>query len=573
MTDNPTNNLPESRFWSNLMRSVESAASSLELFEGLALVDESLSSINKLITLGQTLEEVKEYGSAQTQEAVLHSFQTAHRESFKHLAESPPCDTKDKKDSSSSQIHHHFEAAHPLDSSSSSQFLPRQKFSSIEPIPQIQYERKSAIKDWETELQKGIYWDIPEESRDKPFEEEEEYEAYDPPHCNRDADSLDNDDVWQITSVHQPVVPSHQTINTNLPSDDSLLLTYTLGNILHPSDRVIVPINDHLRNKFRVAATSSQCNVSPYANLNTNDHEEEVTAWSEEEAYFDTMQIPVRNLPVLAYAGGPRLINPNDDEIYSDGSGEDEETKVQSKLSTSRIKDVESLPSFVDSIALYTNDQGPSELLVFYLDKPQLMNSVNLPALGSDFVVVICYHISFSQGRTVLKGLQAYISTGESYTMHVQNVLFGSENSKEKFKESKFGQLLTDPKIKRVCWRPDHIQNQCKEKLGVYMGPCIDLLKRVGGDKTRFHDAFEMYLKDWDVKPRFEEAKGEYEASLTSKLNKLKPLGWDLLKLPQAVLNFSALHGLATYTLYQKSLKNVEINDDDITCFPPSSDI
>lgn len=64
------------RYWKNVLRSLESATSSLELFEGVPLVDESIAAISKLITLGQTLEEVQSYGSDEAQKATFNSFQT-----------------------------------------------------------------------------------------------------------------------------------------------------------------------------------------------------------------------------------------------------------------------------------------------------------------------------------------------------------------------------------------------------------------------------------------------------------------------------------------------------------------
>ncbi|KAI7889264.1 uncharacterized protein EV154DRAFT_565510 [Mucor mucedo] len=161
------------------------------------------------------------------------------------------------------------------------------------------------------------------------------------------------------------------------------------------------------------------------------------------------------------------------------------------------VKDWETELSKKESIGIYPKNQETSHLKKGKdADSPDNddawpTTSVNLFGPGSDFVVVICYHISFLQGSTLLKGLQAYII---------------------------WVQLLRDPKIKRVCWRPDPIQNQCNKRNSVCIWVLVlTLSKRVGGDKIRFEAAFEMYLKDWDVKPRFEEAKGEYEASLTSK--------------------------------------------------------
>lgn len=49
--------------WNNTIRSLELAVFNLELFEGEPLVDESLSVFNKLLTLGQTFEEVSTYRS------------------------------------------------------------------------------------------------------------------------------------------------------------------------------------------------------------------------------------------------------------------------------------------------------------------------------------------------------------------------------------------------------------------------------------------------------------------------------------------------------------------------------
>lgn len=175
----------------------------------------------------------------------------------------------------------------------------------------------------------------------------------------------------------------------------------------------------------------------------------------EKTEHRDTMEIP--------FIHGPRLIDPKDDQIHSDdGSQYNEESDIDRIFNDTRVRRIESFPSFVDSIALYT-DVGPSELLILNLDDPKHLEMVQLPPSNTEFTVVICYHIYFLNQNPVLKGLQLYVSTGESYTVQVEKTC-PSDTVKETFKNIMIGRLLTDPSNKRVCWRPEHIQQECKKK-------------------------------------------------------------------------------------------------------------
>lgn len=465
-----------------------------------------------------------------------------------------------------------------MDISSGSQLFSRKKFTRDSSNPQLQKDYKLSIEKWETELKEGTIWKVPEEINNKPFEvEEEEYKEDDSSALSyyntisysdvllnpldRVVDTSDYNfrhTFGPVRGTFQSGLHSSAEMNSVIPDpvpDDHLPTTGSLQNDFYP----------FVENPVRVGfEPATQSNV-PSSLSNSNNANEETTAWSEEEEYHDTMQIPLGDLPVFAFSGGPRLINPNDDAVYSDNNDQDEESDIQSVLKYSRIRDVENLPSFVDSVALYSF-KGPTELFILNLDKPMLFNSIVLPPPECNYVVTICYHFTISKRSTIWKGLQIYLSTGESYTVPVERI-FVSESLKNSFKNTRLGRLLTDPTLKRVCWKPDFIQNECKKIFGVDLGPCIDLSTQVGPGQIRFADALEEYLKDWDIKPQFNDAKKEYEEMVASKMRtaKIKAFGWDLVKLPQVVLNYSAMHGLATYALYEETLKRVEILEDDKT--------
>lgn len=289
----------------------------------------------------------------------------------------------------------------------------------------------------------------------------------------------------------------------------------------------------------------------------------------EKTEHRDTMEIP--------FIHGPRLINPNVDQIHSnDGSQYNEESNIDRIFNDTRVRRIESFPSFVDSIALYT-DVGPSELLILNLDDPKHLEMVQIPPSNTEFTVVICYHIYFLNQNPVLKGLQLYVSTGESYTVHVEKAC-PSDTVKETFKNTMIGRLLTDPSIKRVCWRPEHIQQECKKKLGCGIGKCTDLSKRAGYGRERgfrFVDAVNYFLNDWDIKDQFEEAKAEYDEKMNrrTKSHKFKVHGWDLVKLPENILRFSALHGLTTYQVYAETLKEIKIDDAIFQYIPDDTEV
>lgn len=82
-------------------------------------------------------------------------------------------------------------------------------------------------------------------------------------------------------------------------------------------------------------------------------------------------------------------------------------------------------------------------------------------------------------------------------------------------------------------------------------------------------------MNDCDIKDQFEEAKAEYDEKMNSrtKSHKFKVHGWDLVKLPENILRFSALHGLTTYQVYAETLKEIEVDDAIFQYIPDDTEV
>ncbi|KAI9269432.1 hypothetical protein EDC94DRAFT_513588 [Helicostylum pulchrum] len=300
---------------------------------------------------------------------------------------------------------------------------------------------------------------------------------------------------------------------------------------------------------------------------------ESLNNWETKEERPDTMQMPMNQIPIRTQFTGPRLENPladdhesdDDDDDYDDDDHSQEFPIIKGNIPLTRQTQVksksqiiESFSTFVDGKYLYGKDTEP-ELLMLRLTTPEELDMVYMPPEGTDFTVAIGYHFVRGTRGFVLKAIQAYLSTGESYTALVEKTFM--MRPLRSLKNTKFGRLLTDPSIKRVCWSPSYIEEEMLKKLGFTFGPCIDLAFRAnhGREETlSFMQSVDHYSHDWLDRKQFIEAKKEFEAMNAKKFSSTC---WDREKLPELVTTYCALQGLAIYCLYQKTLKVIDEDD------------
>ncbi|KAI8082387.1 hypothetical protein BDF21DRAFT_381961 [Thamnidium elegans] len=291
--------------------------------------------------------------------------------------------------------------------------------------------------------------------------------------------------------------------------------------------------------------------------------------WEVKEERPDVMQMPMNQIPIRTKFTGPRIENPYADYHGSDdddGSNRDEDFPIinakilLAKKTEEKTKSqiIESLPTFVDGTYLYSEDAEP-ELYMLKLTTPEELDMVYMPPEGTNFTVAIGYHFIRRTRGVVLKAIQTYLSTGESYTALVEKTFMMKPAGS--LKNTKFGRLLTDPSIKRVCWSPSYIEEEMTKKLGFTIGPCVDLAFRANYGKAEtfsFIQSIDLYLRDWPDRKQFMDAKHDFE---TLNAKKFSSTCWDREKLPESVIMYSALQGLAIYCLYQKTLKAIEEDD------------
>lgn len=311
-------------------------------------------------------------------------------------------------------------------------------------------------------------------------------------------------------------------------------------------------------------------------------HNREEDNWTRKEERPDTMTMSMNQIPIRTKFSGPRIINPNDADFVSDNDDEDDDDqnddsdddqdvddlpslKMSSTATVTAQPDqpaqsVEKLPTFVDDKFLYSDD-GNGELAMLKLTKPEHLDMIEIPE--EDYTVTVCFHFVPRNNTIELKALQLYLSTGASYTAIIEQACLLKD--RQHLKQTKFGHLLTDPNIKRICWCPDFIEEEMMVKLGFVMGGCIDLSQfaNFGRDDTAvfsFISAINHYLREWKDKDQFLESKKDFEQSSGKKFSGTL---WDREKLPHNVLEYCALQGLAAHQLYVETKRLLNPPEQD----------
>ncbi|KAI7887969.1 uncharacterized protein EV154DRAFT_469667 [Mucor mucedo] len=273
----------------------------------------------------------------------------------------------------------------------------------------------------------------------------------------------------------------------------------------------------------------------------------EMDNWAQDDERPDTMQMPMNQIPIRTTFSGPKVTNPNDDNDDDDDDDDDDAYIDHDNFDA-------------DGIFLYSED-GDAELSMYIMTKPEELDMIHMPPKDQDFTATICYHFISSNNQRIIKAIQIYLSTGDSYTAMVEKTFMMKKPGT--FKHTKFAQLLTDPSIKRVCWCPSFIEEEMNQLLGFTIGPCIDLMNRANFNREHPHyfsfiGAVDYFLQDWPDKKQFDDAKADYDAIIAKKFSSTC---WDREKLPDAVLTYCALQGLAAYTLYCRTVQQIDAPD------------
>lgn len=330
--------------------------------------------------------------------------------------------------------------------------------------------------------------------------------------------------------------------------------------------------------KFNTTATSNYTWGGDIGDSSRGKMHNEVNgdAWTQEQDRPDTMQMPMNQIPIRKVFSGPRILNPDDegdsnsdgDEDYDyDNDYTDFPVLNMNKMggiqesSTPTKSLVHQLSTYVDGEFLYEED-GNRELSMLLLKSPDDLDKINIPPPGTDYTVTLGYHFAKANNKQLLKAIQLYLSTGESYTAIIEKCCY--VNNFDNIRKTKFGQLLIDPNIKRICWFPDIIQAEMIEKVGFPVGPCVDLSFRANNDNPEdefmtFSQAITFYLEDWPDKALYEDAKQDY-GGLNAK--KFSSSCWDRDTLPNAVLRYSALQGLTAHAVYLETLRAFHVDDE-----------
>ncbi|KAF1801764.1 hypothetical protein FB192DRAFT_1281841 [Mucor lusitanicus] len=296
--------------------------------------------------------------------------------------------------------------------------------------------------------------------------------------------------------------------------------------------------------------------------LNQNGDEDN---WSKEEERPDTMEMKMNQIPIRKHFSGPRTMGPGD----ADSDDDDDDDDDDDEDGNPRQKAVDGLQTFVDAIYPESFEQN-QELAMLTLESFEHLDMIIVP--DEPFTVTVCFHTVESKSqRFVLKALQLYLSTGESYTCVLEKAC--QIRDRPRFKSTVFGRLLSDPSIKRISWYPEYIKDSFEQVLGFEMGPTVDLaLKVMENDKPMpFAEAVDKYLEDWPDLRTYFELKEHYENSTNISGKKFGGSCWERTKLPEQVLQFCAIQGLTAYTLYQKTLE-LGFGDDEDYIYPDNDD-
>ncbi|KAI8985808.1 hypothetical protein BDB01DRAFT_865097 [Pilobolus umbonatus] len=280
--------------------------------------------------------------------------------------------------------------------------------------------------------------------------------------------------------------------------------------------------------------------------------------WEVKEERPDTMLMPMNSHPMRTVFSGPKVSNPNDTD---DDQGSSDSDSEPMRMTNGRI--VEKYSSYIDCSFLTQSDR------YFYIcgitDSEQL-NMINIPEVIDDsFKVVLTFHImKSSNGATILKAIQLFLSTFESYTILMERVC--PINKRDNIRHTKVARLLTDPKIKRIAWYPQLVKQSIKDTMGIDMGPTVDLASKLNCSEDTntltFMAALEKFIPNNPYVQQYFEAKKEFESTKTSKFFSITH--WDKDKISDSTYTYSAWQGLALYMLHDCS-KKLPYNDEAFT--------
>ncbi|KAI9276012.1 hypothetical protein BY458DRAFT_506772 [Sporodiniella umbellata] len=270
-----------------------------------------------------------------------------------------------------------------------------------------------------------------------------------------------------------------------------------------------------------------------------------VDNWSLVDEQPRSMEMQMNQIPIRSRFTGPKLNNPYDDGFDDDDDEEEDEDIKAAPRDT---------PTFLDD--LYLND-SPGYLSVHKIVTFEHLDLIVIPS--TPFTAAITYHTI--KNSPTLKAIQIYLATqdkGESYTIVLDQACMLRE--RKKYANTNLGYLLTSPDVKRVIWYLSYIRESVKEKLGFYIGPCIDVAHMVYADLGKefsFHAAVVHYLKDWPDFEQYQEKKAIQDKAASKTFGYVP---WDERKLRSSVLEHSAFCGLVLYKLFQspKSLDHVD---------------
>ncbi|KAG0168136.1 hypothetical protein DFQ28_005339 [Apophysomyces sp. BC1034] len=281
-------------------------------------------------------------------------------------------------------------------------------------------------------------------------------------------------------------------------------------------------------------------------------------SWDKQIVRPNTMQIPLKGVArrTKQKFAGPKCTNVFDSDW--DASDDDEQTYSDDQSVESASEETLSKPGRDDDMYvgdIYISDQ--ISLHMYNINRPEQLNKIITKSTTADpLIVAITYHMHNVRDRDnsrdlLVKALQLYLSTGDSYTIQLDQACSGQEVNEM----STFRYLLSSPDVRRVCWCIDVIAKDLEEKIGFKLGHTYELSYKMmeligpkgGKDSFTFKTAIEQYLKKWPHIDRYREAKQELDKIASKSFSSSI---WDRKRLPDIALSHSALQGLALYALY-----------------------